>query len=147
MTARKLAVEQHAAEHFVKILASNNEVMEEKNKRNIPITIKVSESDIERLKALSSSCGMPVSSYMREAALRKVLRCVLTEKETKLLENLMHCRGDIIKFSNAYSGLSSERRRLIFQNTTALQEWLDILMRQAEEIQNFLDNVGRRAKR
>lgn len=120
--------------------------MENHETRTMFVGSKVNKQEYDKIKNLAEKCGMTVSRYMRETALGYEPRHTLTEKETGLLENLAHVRGDIIKFFNAYGGLSAEERRTIFRRTDAMQKWRDILMSHTDEIQKFLDKVGRRTK-
>lgn len=120
--------------------------MEDHKKRDIFVASKVNKSEYDRIKSLAEKCGMTVSRYIRETAIGYKPKHILTEKETELLENLAHVRGDIIKFFNAYSGLSAEERRTIFRCTDAMQKWIGILMSHTDEIQKFLDKVERRTK-
>lgn len=85
-------------------------------KRNIVISVKVTEAESKEIKQNAINCGMNVSSFCRARMLGYKPQQRLTEEELLRLGNLQACRVDMVNYANALSGLTREERSMLFHN-------------------------------
>lgn len=97
-------------------------------KRNIVISVKVTEAESKEIKQNAINCGMNVSSFCRARMLGYKPQQRLTEEELLRLGNLQACRVDMVNYANALSGLTREERSMLFHNHKQMYKWYCVVV-------------------
>ena len=86
---------------------------------------RCTEEEYQMLQALARECGLSVSRYVVETALKHHPRQRLTKEEVDALNSLTVARADLIKVSNVLSKKTDEEKRLYFRSEKFMRWWVD----------------------
>ncbi len=95
----------------------------------------------ETIRTLAARCGMTVSDYLLARSHDYEPKHRLTSRQTDALATLNNCRSDIINYISALRGVSSARRRQLFNDHPYMLGWLNELRRLAKQITAVLDEL------
>lgn len=76
---------------------------------------------------LARECGMSLSRYVVETALKHHPRKRLTKEEVDALNSLAIARTDLIKISNVLSNKTAEEKAHYFKSVKFMRWWVDVV--------------------
>ena len=86
---------------------------------------RCTQKEREQLQALAKECGMSLSRYVVETALKHRPRKRLTKEEIDTLNTLAIARTDLIKISNVLSKKTDEEKAHYFKSMKFMRWWVD----------------------
>ena len=87
-------------------------------------TFRCTSEEHGLLKALAQICGLSLSRYVVETALKHHPRQRLTPEECHALDSLMTARQDLVNVSNALNGKTEEEKLRMFKNEKFMNWWI-----------------------
>ena len=88
-------------------------------------TYRCTSRELCKLKSLAAECGMSLSRYVVETALRHHPRQRLTKEEVDALNSLAIARTDLIKITNVLSRKTDEEKARYFRSEKFMRWWVD----------------------
>ena len=105
--------------------------------RKVPTKVhayRCTDNQHEAIMALAKECGLSVSRYLVETALKHHPRQRLTKEEVDALNSLTMARADLINVRNVLSKKSDEEKAKYFRSEKFMRWWIDAV---AELIQHW----------
>jgi len=90
-------------------------------------TFRCTQKEHEQLQTLARECGMSLSRYVVETALKHHPRKRLTKEEVDALNSLAIARTDLIKISNVLSKKTAEEKAHYFKSVKFMRWWVDVV--------------------
>lgn len=115
------------------------------DKRTCYVGAKVTPQQRATIRKLAVRCGMTVSDYLLARSYDYEPKQRLTSRQTESLATLNNCRSDIINYTSALRGMTSNRRRQLFNEHTYMLGWLNELRLLAQRITAVLVSGQKRA--
>ncbi len=119
----------------------NNTPTTASDKRTCYVGAKVTPMQREAIRELAARCGMTVSDYLLARSHNYEPKHRLTSRQTESLATLNNCRSDIINYTSALRGMTSDRRRQLFNDHPYMLGWLNELRRLARRITAVIDEL------
>ncbi len=119
----------------------NNTPTTASDKRTCYVGAKVTPMQRETIRELAARCGMTVSDYLLARSHNYEPKHRLTSRQTESLATLNNCRSDIINYTSALRGMTSDRRRQLFNDHPYMLGWLNELRKLAKRITAVLDEL------
>ena len=113
-----------------------------KQRRSVPITVKVSPQQKENIKKLAERCGMSVSSYLLARAYNYRPKARLTDDELAAMKEFVATRADVTNYANALKALTNEERLALFRRYDFMLEWGQTINNEMLRLSAFLNRMN-----
>ncbi len=105
-------------------------------------TFRCTQKKHEQLQTLARECGMSLSRYVVETALKHHPRKRLTKEEVDALNSLAIARTDLIKISNVLSNKTAEEKAHYFKSVKFMRWWIDAVAGLIQHWYSIEENIA-----
>ena len=104
-------------------------------------TFRCTQKEHEQLQTLARECGMSLSRYVVETALKHYPRKRLTKEEVDALNSLAIARTNLIKISNVLSKKTAEEKAHYFKSVKFMRWWVDVVTELIQHWYSIEENI------
>jgi hypothetical protein len=104
-------------------------------------TFRCTQKEHEQLQTLARECGMSLSRYVVETALKHHPRKRLTKEEVDALNSLAIARTNLIKISNVLSKKTAEEKAHYFKGVKFMRWWVDVVTELIQHWYSIEENI------
>lgn len=104
-------------------------------------TFRCTQKEHEQLQTLARECGMSLSRYVVETALKHHPRKRLTKEEVDALNSLAIARTNLIKISNVLSKKTAEEKAHYFKSVKFMRWWVDVVTELIQHWYSIEENI------
>lgn len=109
--------------------------------RNRFLPNRVTQQELNEVKARAKACKMSVSDYVRMCCLGHEPKSALTAEEMDVLGVLSTAMSHVTNYSNALCALSNEEKLLLFHNQSLMIDWYMEVASITEAVKDFLHRI------
>lgn len=105
-------------------------------------TFRCTQKEHEQLQTLAKECGMSLSRYVVETALKHHPRKRFTKDEVDALNSLAIARTDLIKSATWLSKKTAEEKARFFKNEKFMRWWIDAVAGLIQHWYSIEENIA-----
>lgn len=122
----------------------SNKGLPPEEKRNAPLSAKVTKAQKAYIKATAKKCKMTMSDYILARCFNYQPKARITPEQETLLAPLIEVRSDLRKFFAAFKGMPAKERDMLLRSAKFILEWLQLLYEVGTKISDVLDSLMRK---